>query len=95
MIKTMKMYPIPREDFVKLFSKVFDKYYVYFYDSTLEFFKVWRYDDSYYILHLDSGILITWYKHLGRCLQCNSKLTIKDYKYLSEILYEDMEEYFK
>ena len=37
-------------------------------------------DDEFYIIHLDSGIIMNWYKHLGRCNGCTHDLTIEEYK---------------
>lgn len=34
-------------------------------------FSLMRYEDEFYILHRDSGIMINWYKHMGRTNTCN------------------------
>lgn len=36
--------------------------------------------DEYYIIHLDSGMMVNWYKHIGRCNTCSQEYrTIEDY----------------
>lgn len=42
---------------------------------------VWfRNNDEFYIIHLDSGMMVNWYKHLGRTNTCSqSNRTIEDY----------------
>ena len=36
--------------------------------------------DEYYIIHLESGMMVNWYKHLGRTNTCSQKdRTIDDY----------------
>ena len=88
----MKQYPIERELFCDIFSKVYNEFYVEFYNITTQSFKCWYDDDEFYVLHLDSGTLINWYKHLGRCLTCNKNLSIDEYKYLANLLYEEIKE---
>ena len=39
-----------------------------------------NYGDEFYIIHLPSGMMINWYKHLGRTNTCSqSNRTIEDY----------------
>ena len=48
--------------------------------------------DEYYIIHLASGTVINWYKHLGRTNTCNkSGFTIDD---LNEFLIHFKEDIF-
>ena len=88
----MKQYPIDRQLFVNIFGNVYNEFYDKFYDVETESFKCWYDDDDFYILHLNSGTLINWYKHLGRCLTCNKDLSINEYKYLSNLLYKELKE---
>lgn len=37
----------------------------------------YHFDDEYYIIHLPSGTMINWYKHLGRTNTCNKNLDIR------------------
>lgn len=91
-LSPMKQYPIERDAFCKIFGKIYDDFYNALYDTTTESFKVWRYDEEFYILHLDSGTMINWYKHLGRCNTCNKDLSIEEYKKLANDLYSELEE---
>lgn len=91
-LSPMKQYPIERDVFCEIFGKIYSDFYDKFYDTTTESFKVWRYDDEFYILHLKSGTIINWYKHLGRCNTCNKDLSIEEYKKLVNDLYNELEE---
>jgi hypothetical protein len=77
----MEQYPIERELFVKLFTEI-EKRLWYEGIPAVETcnFKYWHYDDEFYIVHKNSGTLINWYKHLGRCNTCNKKLSLKEYE---------------
>ena len=86
----MKQYPIERDVFCKIFRKIDSDFYDELYDTTTDSFKVWRYDDEFYILHIGSGTLINWYKHLGRCNTCNKNLSIEEYKKLADDLYNEL-----
>lgn len=36
--------------------------------------------DEFYIIHLDSGMMVNWYKHLGRTNTCSQlDRTVEDY----------------
>lgn len=94
----MKQYPIERDLFCKIFNNVFHLWdelepynpintqdFMIFYDSDLE---------TAYMLHKDSGILITWYKfcHLGRALECNKDISLKEYKIFANLLENQLKE---
>ena len=85
-LANMKQYPIERDVFSKIFYNIDIDYYDFLWDTTTDNFKLWHYDNTFYILHLPSGTLIIWYKHLGRCLECNKELTIEDYQWLAKEL---------
>lgn len=73
---------ISRDTFMEIFQKIDTFIYNYFddcYNIENENIKIWKYEETSYILEKDSGILITWYKHLGRSHNCNKKLTKRDY----------------
>ena len=94
-LANMKQYPIERDVFSKIFYNIDIDYYDFLWNTTTDNFKLWHYDDTFYILHLPSGTLITWYKHLGRCLECNKELSIEDYQWLAkelEIELKDLKE---
>lgn len=86
----MKQYPIERGLFCNIFGRVYDEFYDKFYNTTTDSFKCWYDDEDFYILHLPSGTLINWYKHLGRCLTCNKDLSIYEYEVLANKLYEEL-----
>ena len=89
----MKQYPIERDIFCNIFGKIDEEFYDELYDVTTWSFKCWRYDDEFYILHLDSGTLINWYKHLGRINMTNDKtLTLDELHQELLKLKEDLEE---
>lgn len=47
--------------------------------------------EEFYIIHLPSGTIVNWYKHLGRTNTCNKEnFTIADLKNLLEKLKADM-----
>ena len=50
------------------------------------------YDDEYWLIYKPSGVVINWYKHLGRCLTVNKDLTIDEYKYLAKLWYNELNE---
>lgn len=77
----MEQYPLERRAFEELFSEIEKRT---FYEGINEVeddeFRYWKYGDEFYILHKDSGTLINWYKHLGRCNTCNKPLSIAEYR---------------
>lgn len=51
--------------------------------------------DEYYIIHLESGMMVNWYKHLGRTNTCSqSDRTIDDYYEFFRLFKEELD-YFK
>ena len=83
---------IDRDDFIHVFSSVFYKTLIdepYFIEDLCESnvfvgdFHLFYNEAEYYILHLKSGILINWYKHLGRANFINAKgFTLDDFRSL-------------
>lgn len=53
----------------------------------------WFYDeDEYYIIHKNSGMMVNWYKHLGRTNTCNQDgKTIDDLREFFRLFKEDLE----
>ena len=87
----LPQYPIERELFEKLFIGI-DKrlFWEGINEAETDTFRYWKYGDEFYILHKDSGTLINWYKHLGRCNTCNKKLSIDEYKKFVSDFEEDL-----
>lgn len=82
-LEDMKQYHFEREQFEKAWEDVFTKEELVMVLSegnlvTTNFLYT-RIDDEYYLIHLDSGTLINWYKHLGRTNTCsNENFTLDD-----------------
>lgn len=93
--ETMKQYPIERDKFCEIFAQVmgigFD-WFNLFYDYTYENFHLWHKDDTWYIVNMNTGLLICWYKNLGRVLECNKDNVTEDeiQKFFTD-LKEDMQ----
>jgi len=87
MFDSMEQYHFKREDFCNIFNEVFtsEQYNELFDLLTSGYssygFILTRYDDDFYILDTETGLLITWYKHLGRINMTNDKnLTLDELK---------------
>lgn len=99
MFDIMEQYHFERGDFCNVFNKVFaSEQYDKLFDlltsgySSYEFILT-RHDDDFYILDTETGLLITWYKHLGRINMTNDKNLTLDELYQELIkLKEDLEE---
>lgn len=76
-LKPLPQYHFVREDFVKAFYDVFNSEQVEDVivacdgNTYADNFILYYADNEYYIIHLTSGIIINWYKHLGRTNTCN------------------------
>ena len=99
MFDTMEQYHFEREDFCNVFNEVFtSEQYNKLFDlltsgyNSYEFILT-RHDDDFYILDTENGLLITWYKHLGRINMTNDKaLTLDELKQEFIKLKQDLEE---
>jgi hypothetical protein len=84
-LTSMPQYPIERDELCKIventvgYETLLDAFCYGEFNQGDEF--AWfRNGDGFYIVHLDSGMLINWYKHLGRCNTCSqSNRTADDY----------------
>lgn len=56
-------------------------------------FHLFHDEDEYYILHMPSGTMINWYKHLGRTNTCNKDLDLDGLKKFLTMLHKDMLRY--
>lgn len=51
-------------------------------------------DDEYFIIHKWSGMMINWYKHLGRTNTCSQNFrTLEDLRVFFELFKKDLEEW--
>jgi len=87
MFDTMKQYHFERQDFCNVFNEVFtNNQYDKIFDLMTRYegyqsykFILTRHYDDFYILDTETGLLITWYKHLGRINMTNDKnLTLSE-----------------
>lgn len=98
-LQALPQYHFDRDDFTKTFFEVFGSD-----DKVLDViiacqghecfdeFHLYYADDEFYIIHLESGTIINWYKHLGRTNTCNKeKFTLDDLREFLELLKADME----
>lgn len=75
MIKIWYDYSERRKEFTEYVCKYFDADKFYEIIETgykTEDFICYKVEDEYYIIDLDTGIIVNFYKHIGRCLNCNS-----------------------
>ena len=89
LFKDLPDYHFDRDEMCKVFD---DDFAMWLYDHINEhsdYFPIWRWEDEIYILHRDSGTMVGWYKHIGRCNICNKKLTIEDLKEFKRMLLAD------
>ena len=54
-------------------------------------FKIWKFEQNYYILDKTSGIIVTWYKLLGWYLASNVPMKDSDWEVFCKRLKDDME----
>lgn len=87
-------YPIERDLFRKIFGFVDSENIFDFLDFDYESynFKYWKYEDEYFILRKTDGVLINWYKHVGRCNTANMSLEIMDYYVFAKEFVDDLKE---
>ena len=91
MLKEMKQYHFERDDFCNVFNEVFSmEEYDKLFDLLTLGYKTFRFilmrnNDDFYILDTSNGLLIGWYKNLGRINVSNDEnLTLEELK--SELL---------
>lgn len=76
-LESLPQYHFDRDDFRKVFFEFFTYDEIYDLEALcqgtthLDHFTLFYNEDEFYILHRDSGILINYYKHLGRTNTCN------------------------
>ena len=99
-LQELPQYHFDRDEFVSTFKQVFTNDEIFDLEimcvkhTTLNEFLLFYHVDweEFYIIHLPSGTIINWYKHLGRTNTCNRKnFSIADLKNLLEKLKADRE----
>lgn len=95
----LTMYFFDRNDFCEVFMNVFDMDEIENIKSLcastthLNSFSLFYHNDEFYILHRNSGIMINWYKHLGRTNTCNfDGMTLEDLEVFLKALKEDIDD---
>ena len=93
----LPQYHFDRDEFCRVFFERFtdDEYTEIFtlcgMNKHYDDFSLFRYEDEFYILHRNSGVLINWYKHLGRTNTCNRPdFTLDDLREFWKKLREDL-----
>lgn len=86
-LQTLPQYHFDRDDFCNVLFDVFtiDEFVDIDVEcgsnTHLDSFSLMRWEDEFYILHRDSGIMINWYKHAGRTNTCNKPdFTLDDFR---------------
>jgi hypothetical protein len=100
-LQELPQYHFDRDAFVSTFEQVFTESEIDNIEdmcqqrTTLNEFLLFYHPDweEFYIIHLPSGTIINWYKHLGRTNTCNKEnFTISDLEKLLEMLKVEMKE---
>ena len=96
-LRTLPQYHFDRDKFCKVFFEVFTSdesteiFTLCGIHKHLDDFSLFRCEDEFYILHRDSGIMINWYKHLGRTNTCNRPdFTVDDLREFWQKLREEL-----
>ena len=96
-LKDMPQYPFTRDSFVRIFNEVFRSEQIdAILDACIETRHAYRFlltknEEDYYIIHLSSGTVIGWYKHLGRINVCSKpEATLTDLRYFLQQLRYDL-----
>jgi hypothetical protein len=97
-LQELKQYHFDRDEFTAAFMQVLSEDEIFDLEDACRLHKEFNefllyYDtfEEYYIIHLKSGTIINWYKHLGRTNTCNKEgFTIEDLKEFLAALKEDM-----
>lgn len=98
MFEDMAQYYFDRNLFVDCFESVFSNDEIFALECACQAHKLlgdfllYYTEDEFYIIHLPSGTIINWYKHLGRTNTCNKEgASLKDLKELLQMLKKEME----
>ena len=98
-LQELPQYHFDRDEFVSTFEQVFRSDEILELEvmcqqkTALKEFLLFYHPDweEFYIIHLPSGTIVNWYKHLGRTNTCNRKnFSIADLKHFLERLKADM-----
>lgn len=98
-LEPLPQYHFERDDFCNVFHEIFTSDEIFNIEvecqgsSYTDSFHLFYDCDEFYILHKDSGIMINYYKHLGRTNTCNRQdFTIDDLRIFLKALKEDLKD---
>lgn len=96
-LQELPQYHFDRVDFIDSFRKVFSSKEMFDLEiacqehRSLSNFHLYYAEDEFYIIHLPSGTIINWYKHLGITNTCNKEgFDLDDLHELLKTLKEEM-----
>jgi hypothetical protein len=95
-MRELKQYYFNRDDFTKTFIDVFgdrsEDVIVACQEGKSTYSFLLHYDEGeYYIIHLESGTIINWYKHIGRTNTCNDDtFTLTDLRDFLTLLKDEL-----
>ena len=96
-LQELPQYHFDRDLFIDSFKKVFSVDEIFELECAcqkhrlLADFLLYYVNDEFYIIHLDSGTIINWYKHLGRTNTCNKEcFDLDDFQDLLKLLKENL-----
>lgn len=99
-LKDLDQYYFERGDFCIVFREIFTPEQILDIETAcqgnthLDEFSLFYNQDEFYILHRDSGIMINYYKHLGRTNTCNKAgFTLDDLRYFLTKLKTELLDY--
>ena len=96
-LTNMDQYHYDRDEFCNTVRSVIDielllDAFCYGEFNQSEYFAWFRDEDEYYIIHKPSGMMINWYKHLGRTNTCSQNFrTLEDLREFFKLFKEDLE----
>lgn len=96
-LKPLPQYHFERDEFISVFKKVFTDEEILDLESacqdgkSLSEFYLYYDEGEFYIIHLSSGTILNWYKHLGRTNTCNKEeFSLSDLDEFLELLKDDI-----
>lgn len=88
LFEALPQYHFGRDDMCRVFDSEFENWlWDHMFEDNDEFI-ITRRGDEFYIIHLDSGTVVNWYKHIGRTNTCNKPLTLDDLREFKKMLLE-------
>lgn len=90
-LEEIKMRTINNQLFEEIFKDVNDMLNEIDWNFLDDEFNCFHIADTYYMLELETGILITYYKQLGRANDCNYHLYEPEYKHFANKLKDALE----